>query len=155
MNRRENTFKKYIRKTMGTRWCMQSHEDMYSEGIADLSFSARGVNGWIELKQIAKFPDNAEVKIKPVKYTAEQVNWINRKQRFGGHSFVFVKVGNEDYFLFPACRARMVAKGMSIYDYDKLCIRRWGSPLNPVQFLDEITDPRHSSKTTWERRAGE
>lgn len=133
-NRRENAFKKYLVKIMGTRWDVQSHEDKYSTGIPDISFGAGGINGWIELKQIPAWsPSGAAVK--PGEYTPEQVNWLNRRGKKGGHCFVFVKVGKDEYFLFRHHNARDVAHGMAKGNYYTSCLKYWIKSINPDDLI--------------------
>lgn len=136
MVRRENTFKKALLKAIGTRWHVQSHEDRYSEGIPDLSFGIECVNGWIELKQIEKWPINPETPAKPEKYTPEQVNWLKRRGKKGGHCFVFIKVEKSEYFLFDWSSAPDIRAGMKQATYNKTCVAKWSGKINVEELLD-------------------
>lgn len=131
---RENTFKKYLMRIMGTRWDAQSHEDKYSIGIPDLSFAIRGVNGWIELKQIAKYKSPT---MKPAKYTSPQVNWLNRRNKHGGGCFVFVKV-ESDYYLFTADKARAIADGQSQEWYETNSVKYWGDSVPAHELINQL-----------------
>lgn len=128
--RRENSFKKYLIGKMGTLWDVQSHEDRYSNGIPDLSYGISGINGWIELKQIEIMPADLNKVIKPKKYTSEQVNWLKRRGRKGGHCFVFVKVGDRDYFLFHWTLAKEIKDGESLNFYYQRCMKHWRTSIN-------------------------
>lgn len=141
-SRRENTFKKYLMRKMGTSWDAQSHEDKYSLGIPDLSFGARGVNGWIELKQIPTWPKLEHGLAKPDKYTSIQLNWLRNRNKKGGHCFVMVKVGKDEIFLFDSDYAGMVKYGMTRGDYNKNCLWSWSRqrPFSSRQLLVAITD---------------
>lgn len=142
MARRENTFKKYLMSIMGTLWDAQSHEDMYSEGIPDLSFGAKGVNGWIELKQIAAWPVRPGTPAKPDRYTPQQVNWLMRRNRRGGSCFVMVKVGEGEYFLFAGNMARHVARGLVRSDYYTMCLASWQGSIVPHELLRHLIDKK-------------
>lgn len=137
--KRENSFKKYLVKTMGTLWDVQSHEDRYSEGIPDLSFALRLTNGWIELKQIKAEPKTLAQIIKPEKYTSIQCNWIVKRQRKGGNCYVFVRVGKNLYYLFAAEKARMVRDGMTIVDYERECVKSWKRSIDKHELADVLT----------------
>lgn len=139
MAKRENSFKKSLVRIMGTRWHVQSHEDKYSLGIPDISFGARGVNGWIELKQARESKTGI---IKPQKFTAPQINWLGRRQRHGGNCFVMVKVfhpRSERVYIFSADQARTIAKGSNVLGYEKTSLRHWGGSVDPEELLDILT----------------
>lgn len=139
MNNRENTFKKYLVRTMGTRWDVQSHEDSYSENIPDLSFGLCNINGWIELKQIEKWPARKETLLKPSKYTSGQVNWLNKRNKKGGHCFVMMKVGSDDYFLFRASFARKIKNGMTDKELKDYCIAHWEGSVDPDELVKYLS----------------
>lgn len=138
MDRRENTFKKYLMSVMGRQWDAQSHEDMYSDGIADLSFGMEGINGWIELKHIPKWPMKENTLVKPKHYTAIQVNWLISRWKKGGNCFVFVKVGKDEYFLFHALIARSIRHGMTRFAYEQRCIMYWRGSVNAKELKDRL-----------------
>ena len=143
MNRLENSFKKYLVRRLGSRWDVQSHEDKYSSGIADLSFGAKGVNGWIELKIIASW--NGDRPVKPSKYTRIQINWLNKRDRKGGRCFVMVKVAR-DYFLLPAGKAKMVRSGMNKQGYMTHCLDHWDDSVDPDQLIDQLTMEKNNER---------
>lgn len=127
----ENRLKQYLVGVMGTRWDVQSHEDRLSVGIPDLSYGINQVNGWIELKQVPKWPVKAETLVKPSKYTPNQVSWIKKRNKKGGHCFVIVRVNRKEYFLFRADIARELRKGLSRADYFCHSIAHWTDHVNP------------------------
>lgn len=138
MDRRENVLKKYLLRIMGTRWDVQSHEDQFSEGIPDLSFGCKGVNGWIELKQIAKWPSNFEGLAKSKKYTPEQVNWLMKRGRKAAHCFIIIKVGRDEYFLFDHTSARNIRAGMTQRQYYIRSRKQWKGSINPNSLIKEL-----------------
>lgn len=137
----ENTFKKYLIRTMGRRWDVQSHEDKYSEGIPDLSYGIGGVNGWIELKYLPEWPLRNDVYVKPDRFTANQVNWLISRGKKGGKCFIFIKIGDE-YFLFDWTLARHIRAGKKQPWYIENCIKVWYKSINPSE-LSRILRSRH------------
>lgn len=137
MHRRENTLKKYLFEKMGTRWSAQSHEDSLSDGIPDISYGMSGINGWIELKQIERWPVKAETLVKPKHYTPEQVNWLVDRGNKGGHCFVIVKV-HCHIFIFGHHVARDIRSGMSRDDYFVRSYRQWNTSIDINELCDVL-----------------
>jgi hypothetical protein len=76
---------------MGSRWDAQRHEDKYTTGIPDLSYSTT-VGGWIELKFTATEPaPNKSLRFKH--FTPEQRNWLVKHGNRTGLCFLFMRVG--------------------------------------------------------------
>lgn len=73
-------------------WVVQAHEDRISSYISDLSFSGRGVDGWIEVKYINE----------PVKILDDIPHWtkgqedflVSRGQVGSGHCYLIVGTPN-------------------------------------------------------------
>lgn len=149
MAKLENTFKKYLVRIMGTRWDVQSHEDALSIGIPDLSFGINKamdvditpINGWIELKQIESWPVLVtRTMARPKKYTVNQVNWLLKRGRFGGHCFVMVKiVATEEYFIFRYRMATEIKLGMLQSQYYERCLGYWKGSINPDELAYTLT----------------
>lgn len=131
-------------KIMGTRWDAQSHEDRYSEGIPDLSYGIDGVNGWIELKQIEKWPQATDALAKPKKFTAAQINWLSRRGKKGGYCFIAVKVGDRDYFIFTHHQAKTIAGGATKEWYFNNAIKKWHGSIKPDQLKEVLTNVLNS-----------
>lgn len=148
MAKLENTFKKYLMKIMGTRWDADSIETKYLTGIPDIAFGARGINGWIELKQVKAWPKREDTIIKPEHYTAEQVNWLSKRGKKGGNCFVMVRVGADDYFIFTWPWARMIQKGMDKGDYMAKCDFHWKGSIVPDELLNILVTKNMSWELT-------
>lgn len=72
----------------GWGWVTQQHEDMIEKFIPDLSFSAHGVSGWIEIKWVNKKPKSLD---KIPHYTYGQQDWLIRNGKEGsGHCYLLV-----------------------------------------------------------------
>lgn len=144
MKKRENSFKRYLVNLMGTRWHVQSHEDRYSLGIPDLSYGINGINGWIELKQIEKWPKNDDTPVAPKKYTSLQVNWIISRGKKGGNCYIMIKVKN-DYFIFDWRSARMIKNGMTKNEYIKKALAFWQGQVVVDEFCQILSLKRHGN----------
>ena len=86
------------------------------------------------LKHIGKWNGNGIVK--PDRYTPQQVNWIIRRGKFGGHCYIMVRVEN-DSFIFGSWDARLIRLGMTKNQYFEKCIMHWYRKIDRVQ-LKEI-----------------
>lgn len=96
----------YLLHGMGPRWVAQRHEDKYSTGIPDVSYSTN-CHGWIELKFVAKAPVRATQPVPVPHFTAAQRNWIRQHGERGGRCFVLLQV-ERTFLLFSWDRAAMV-----------------------------------------------
>lgn len=135
----ENRLKQYLVDIVGTRWDVQSHEDRFSLGIPDLSYGARGVNGWIELKQVRKWPKRAETNVDLSHFTSNQVNWLRRRGKKAGNCFVLIKVDTE-YFVFSFHTARFLRAGMTKKEFYERCILSWEKSVDPDQLIEILVN---------------
>lgn len=140
MARPENRLKKHIVDKMGSRWDVQSHEDQFSVGIPDLSYGARGINGWIELKRILSWPKRPETPVKIEHFTANQVSWLRRRGKKAGHCYILIQVAAE-YFVFSFHSARLIRAGITKKEFSEMCILHMSGTLDPDRLLDCITSP--------------
>lgn len=77
---------------------MDRVENGVVEGMPDVSMCAGGIDVWVELKYVAKWPSRANTRVLGDRgLRPEQINWHLRQQRAGGRSFVVVGVGKEIY----------------------------------------------------------
>lgn len=134
----ERAFRVYLEKVMGNRWDVQGHEDIYVSGIPDLSYGAKKVNGWIELKHIPTWGAREKGWAKPRHFTDLQVNWLLSRGRAGGRCFVMVKV-DSDIFILGAERALDVKNGMNKQTYIENSIKHWPGPVDPDELLGILT----------------
>jgi len=139
MARPENSLKKYLVKTMGTRWDVQSHEDSLSMGIPDLSYGSGGVNGWIELKRAREYPKKNSTPIKFKHFTASQVNWLSKRGKAGGFCWIFIQVSTE-YYLFPFSKGRALRAGMTKEEFREQCFQYWTGNVDPSELLSALVN---------------
>jgi hypothetical protein len=77
---------------------MDRVENGVCDGMPDVSMTAGGIDAWVELKYVAKWPSRANTRVMgDAGLRPEQINWHLRHQRAGGRSFVVVGVGKEIY----------------------------------------------------------
>jgi len=81
--------KALMKETCPGEFDLQRIEDTYSNGIPDVSYGLKGVNGYIELKHDAVFP----VKFKN-KLRKEQKPWLIKRGLVSGRCFVLHQLGN-------------------------------------------------------------
>lgn len=74
---------------------LQRHEDYLSAGIPDVSFGVDGVDGWLELKWLPRWPVRPDT-LPRFKLTPIQQRWLTRRgERGGGSVFVLAGIGTE------------------------------------------------------------
>lgn len=129
----ERKFQDSIRRKLGKRWRVTHHHEMFQAGIPDLSYSANGVNGWIELKL-----GIGVNKIRCRKFTPVQAHWLMDRQRHGGHCFVLMKAG-EDIFLLPADLASEIAAGQTRQWFRENSTGHWVKRIDPDHFIHCLT----------------
>jgi len=96
-----------IKGQLGNAWDAQRHEDEFSVGIPDVSYGAAGINGWIELKRLERYPKNPQTVIKIKHFTGVQKNWLYERQQKGGHCWLLLQIA-DDYYLFKGDRCDKV-----------------------------------------------
>lgn len=136
MKKIENDFKSSLVSDLKPRMDVQSHEDSFSTGIPDLSYGLRGVNGWIELKQI-KYKTGTKL-IKPAKYTPQQVNWLKRRGKHAGHCFVMCMLHGPDgtiYTVHNYDRAADVRKGMPMREFLLTSLKYWRESIDLKELM--------------------
>lgn len=142
MNRDENIFWKYLDGKMKGWWHVQRHEDKYSVGIADISYAANFVDGWIELKYLPKWPKTYDLLVPIKHFTAQQKNWlVARGERGSGNVYVMLKVDGQtkSYMLFHYSVARRLGS-MSRSDMEKEALYN-DKYIDPKKLIDIIGPP--------------
>ena len=103
-----NLFKRLKAITPGYHW--QRHEDKLTSGIPDCSYGVNNINGWVELKTYDRWPKDGMLKWDDLK--PEQVNWLIRRGKKGGHCFLLLEVGTNpktsDILLFTWSSLRKI-----------------------------------------------
>lgn len=113
----------YLREGMRNWWDACRHEDSITTGVPDVSYGARGVQGWIELKVIAGWPGNAGTAVKIKHLAAWQRRWLTgRGKHGGGHVWLLLKVITpRTFLLFPWDRVYHIGRLNRIDLIDATC----------------------------------
>jgi hypothetical protein len=77
-------------------------ENMVGVGMPDVTYCVRGVEGFIELKQIKEFPARAGTVVSVDHYTPQQRIWARRRISAGGRVYLLLEVvrPTPTYFLY-------------------------------------------------------
>ncbi len=117
----EASFKRYIKNGLKMRAKVQHIESPYTAlGIPDTFFSmSNKVAGWIEFKFMKSFPKRKTTVIKLTNVTKEQKLWILVHGRLNRRTFLFLKVGKDEYLLYDCYSTQKIgnltADGMLRY----------------------------------------
>lgn len=114
----EKDFQDYIIKVMRqNKFMVNHHTEKWVEGIADISFSGRTLDGWIEFKWLAKRPHPS----KPFflrNFTSQQVYFLQQKGKTGsGLAFLFLRVGDSEYYLWSWPYVHNLCKETMLEEY--------------------------------------
>jgi len=127
-----------LRDHIGHAWDACRHENQFGEGMPDVSFGARGVNGWLELKCLLSWPVRHNTVVHPHKFTGQQKVWLWRRGEHGGHTWLLFKVENT-WMLFDHNRAQGVGRDLTKTGLWKVC-NYWWTGIPPIEeFLKALT----------------
>ena len=92
----ELEFKRKVSAAMEVRGAVvQWHEDKYELNIADLSYSFKGIDGWIEFKKQRKMTSIANLVGRNGSMTAGQLDWLTKRGETGsGHCWLAIGFGS-------------------------------------------------------------
>lgn len=130
----ESTFWKYIKDKLPVQAHFQRHEDICASGIPDVSYGWNGVHGWIELKFYPKWKKKDCDHINT--WTKEQRLWLRKRQKAGGHCFLFVKI-EKDYLLFGEDGIDQLLELYSKKVLLQVALKHWHGSIN-IDELEEI-----------------
>ena len=116
----EKALWQYIKNQMGNIWDAQRHEDKITLGIPDVSFGANGINGWMELKHVKKYPVKLKSPIIIRHFTNYQKLWLERRQKYAGNCWLLIRI-EEDFYLFEGNKIRLVGVSMHKDDFMREC----------------------------------
>lgn len=126
-----------MRKRMHGLWDEATrHEDKFASGIADVSFVCGGSHGWMELKQIDKWPVRPGTTVRCKHYTDEQRIFLKRKGRAGGNTWLFVKI-QRDYLLIDWALAEQFGT-LNKEETLQLASARWSNRVDWEELADII-----------------
>lgn len=138
----EARFWAYLRKGMRGRWHAQRHEDRLSAGVPDVSYALNGVDGWIELKALDRWPKRAGTRVTSG-LTLIQGRWlVDRAQKGNGQCFIFLKVGR-DYLLWRWIDAHILAPTARVNQaaLKALAMKKWENRIDFDELAEVLATP--------------
>ena len=118
-------------------WNAQRHEDEFALGIPDVSFGAKHVQGWIELKQIPKWPVRPSTEVRVDHFTKQQRAWLKIRQIYGDRCWLLLKI-EKTWMLFSPDMFQYVGT-TNKHVLMKSANKVWASKPDPYEFLSIIT----------------
>ena len=135
---REKAFQRRLVNNLRQYGHIQSHEDMCSPDIPDVSYGINSVNGWIELKKRSKWPARESTVVSmDHEVTPGQLNWLEARGKAAGQCFIMVQVQTY-YFLFHWQRAKYIGhlKKKDMFPY---CQAWWKGSIDYDELVKELT----------------
>lgn len=99
-------------------------------GTPDINY----VNGWIELKQKAKWPSRARTIVRIEHFTQQQRVWLRRRSMLGGRCHVLLKVG-QDWLLIEGGVAAKRLGYTTKNELIRMAEKVWLGGLNRTELL--------------------
>lgn len=101
------------------------------------------VGGWIELKQVARWPRFLRALLQIRHFTQEQRIWLRRRWWAGGGAFLLLQVGRE-WLLFDGETAFEVGRSMTEEAMREGAIRVWSDGLVDEELIECIMKTRRA-----------
>ena len=120
---------------MCSGWHVTRIESSAGNGVPDVSYGIPGINGFIELKYIAKWPVKATTKVK-LPLRPEQKHWIKARGSIAGNVWVFVRI-EDTFFLLTYTEALEAVEGWTAQEWIGTCVY-WHKKINFEEFCAAI-----------------
>lgn len=130
---KEKDFWSYLKDIIGAKWVAVRIENGISQGVPDVSFSSRGVHGWIELKYLKAWPKRPDTIVKIPHYTPAQKLFLRQHGSYGRNCFLFLRVG-DDFLLFDDAAAQEVG-AWTKFDLISSSLAHWEKEVDPAELL--------------------
>lgn len=125
-----------MRKAMRGQWDATRHEDRIGVGIPDVSFGRNGVNGWIELKHMTRYPKRGPIRV-PLR--PEQIVFLSRRGARGKNCWIFLRV-EKDHYLVSSSYAKMISSGITRSWLIEVSRKSWMGTINWSEFSEMISE---------------
>ena len=113
-----------------------SVENPARPGTPDVNF----IEGWIELKQLPEWPNNADDSPVLVRhFTPQQRVWLSRRSRLGGNVFMLLQVKQDWILLEGAVAADHMGVDATREDLFNLAYRHWPAGLEEAELIEVLT----------------
>ena len=133
MRKAEQKMWDFIRPKMKGLWDVQRHEDKYSQGVPDLSFGIQGINGWIELKIMPKYPKNMNRPFMIRHFTPYQKNWLKKRQKYGGNCWLLLRI-EDDFLLFKGDNVERLGNVWTAHELKQQCHSLYSLKMKTIVF---------------------
>lgn len=127
-----------LKKSVGNLWDAARHEDTLRKGVPDVSFGAKGVQGWIELKCLRSWPVREDTTVKIKHFTETQRVWLWKRGTWGGHTWLLLKV-DRYWLLFDHLKAQRVGKELTHLGLIGTANKVWLNVPSGQEFIQEIS----------------
>lgn len=100
-------------------------------GTPDVNY----IEGWLELKQLNKWPKRKNTKITIRHFTPQQRVWLRRRWIKGGNAFLLLKI-QQEWFLFDGATAYGFVGKCTRIDLIQKSLKYWPRGLKDKELLD-------------------
>ena len=111
----EKNLWQYCRRHLSDKGLLMRIENAFYKGVPDVNFLINGIEGWLELKFLHKFPKKETTAISVPHFTQEQKLWHKTRWENDGLTAMLLQVADY-YFLFVSDKIALVGilskKGM-------------------------------------------
>lgn len=92
------------------------------------------LNGWLELKQLPRWPKRSGTPVRVAHFTAQQRVWLRRRALAGGKVHVLLRVGDE-WLLFEGGWASLNLGFLSAAELRAGAVHYWATGLNEQELI--------------------
>ena len=133
----EAQFWRTLKKRLPSSAHFERIENLVAIGTPDVNFCWDGIEGWIELKFVPKWPKYKGKIITKKLWKPEQRIWALKRIRSGGKSFLFIQI-EKDYLLFNSKIAEMDLEVISIEGLFEIALSHWHGSINIEEFKNAL-----------------
>lgn len=112
-------------------------------GTPDLNFGGAAGEGWIELKQLARWPKGDATVVAIEHFAPHQRLALRRRWRAGGAAFLLLQVGRRDWLLFHGDDAAQHVGRVPRAELERRACRVWRAGLPADELRAAVTARDH------------
>jgi hypothetical protein len=115
-------------------------ENPIAPGTPDVNYSINGTDGWVELKEIDRWPKRPGTPVRIPHYTPQQRLWIRRRVLAGGRAFVLLRVNESmTYLLLPGAWAWKNLGKVPREELERAACCRWRGEFDAEWMIQRLT----------------